>query len=127
MGIYDTVYGIFNHIKNNQNPPSKRRPLASVAFHRAEDFTKGSLLEDNMRTFKDYPIKELFGIDYLQFMKQTTDIADLMIKVAKEHREKESKMANDADKTLRNSLKDPSGLKTRQAAQLEALRLKGGK
>jgi len=106
MDVYETIYNVFNHLKNFKSPPASRRPLASVAFHKGEDFTTGSLLEDTMRIFRDLPIKDIFGIDYLQFMKLPVDIVEMMVKMAREKHENESKTAAKADHALKSSLRE---------------------
>lgn len=98
--IYETRYGIFNHIANSKTPGIRKRPLASVAFHPSEDFTSGSMLEDSMRLYSEYPIYDLFKIDYPTFMKMPVDVAKSMIELAKERRNKEAKIAQAASSNL---------------------------
>ncbi|HXQ32675.1 MAG TPA: hypothetical protein VN843_01510 [Anaerolineales bacterium] len=106
FGIYESVYGIFNHVKNLNAPLGNRRPLAGVAFHRGEDFTSDSVLEDTMTIFRDLPIKEIFGINYLEFMKLPVDIVEMIVKVAKERYEKDIKAGNKAGIELQKAIRE---------------------
>lgn len=111
--IYETRYGIFNHFSNIRNPPNSRRPLANVAFHPGEDFTNGSLLEDTMKIYRDYPIYDIFKIDYPTFMSQPCYIVDMMVKIAKEKREKEHEIATQAARRMDNASKEQNMLKSK--------------
>lgn len=103
--VYESTYGIFNHVKNDGLKGKLRRPLAEVAFHKGEDFTGGSALEDTMRVFRDLPIGEIYRISYLEFMSLPVHITDMMMRVAKEKRDKESVIANKATAELNNATK----------------------
>ncbi len=94
--------------------------MASVAFHPAEDHNTASLLEDTMRVFKDLPIKEIFRISYPEFMKLPIDYVEMMIKIAKEHLEKEKKVASEASNAMN------SAMKQRQNQQIENLKVTKG-
>lgn len=104
--VYETIYRIFNHISNFKQPPGGRRPLASVAFHRSEDFTTGSLREETMRIWRDLPIGKVFGINYLDWMGLPPDVVEDMVMITKEGQEKEARAAKEAEQALKNAQKD---------------------
>ena len=77
--LYESRYGIFNHQDKNS---LKAKPLASVAFHECEDFTKGSLLEEMMNLYLVKRIKSIFGISFIDFMELPRDVIQLMFAVS---------------------------------------------
>ena len=66
--LYESIYGIYRHIGNIS------RPMASVAFHDAEDFTTNSLLEGAMETYITKSIKDLFGLSFTEYLALPHDI-----------------------------------------------------
>lgn len=74
--LYEIKYGIFRHdvIKN--------RPLASVAFHDAEEVIRDSLLENRMKQYNDKSIYDVFKISFLEFMELPTHIIEMLYHVA---------------------------------------------
>ncbi len=93
--LYETIYGIYNHVSNNRN-----RPLASVAFHDSEDFTTGSLLEGSMKNYIEKNIGEFFKISYLEFMELPRDVIELMFEVAGREIKKRTAIANNIQSEL---------------------------
>ena len=74
---YDVVYGFYNHHNTSVN-----RPLASVAFHQPEDINDSSLLEEAIRTYVDRGIKEVYGLNLIEFLDLPLDIIEMLMNVA---------------------------------------------
>lgn len=98
--IYETAYGIYDHIGNAKLPRQRKRPLASIAFHQGEDFVNTSTVADTMRIFAEYPINEMWGINFLEFISLPAYICEDMIKMAKDKRVKDEKSSVDAARAL---------------------------
>lgn len=77
--LYETQYGIYNHLHQNVV-----RPLASVAMHSGEDFNDGSLLEEAIRTYATRSVKDLYGLNLLEFLDLPRDIIEMLLLVANE-------------------------------------------
>lgn len=94
--IYETEYGIFDHIS------ATNRPLSSVAFYPAEDSLDGSPLDSIMRTYIDKNIKETFGLSLLEFLDLPRDTIELMIEISNGEMKKKQpvmdKLASDLNK-----------------------------
>lgn len=56
-----------------------------------------------MRVFRDFPIHDIFKIDYPTFMRLPVSTVKLMIDVAKEKRDKDAKAAQQAAVALNNA------------------------
>ncbi len=83
--LYEKEFGIYDHAKINRN-----RPLASVAFHPAENINDYSLLEESMRTYISKGIKDKFGLSYTEFLELPLDIIEIMIRIGDEDLAKRS-------------------------------------
>lgn len=71
MDMYETGYGIFNH-----RGAKKTRPLASVAFHPAEDIITGSRLRDSALRYERCKIKKTLDMSFLEFISLPTSVID---------------------------------------------------
>ncbi len=75
--LYETRFGIFNHIGT-----SKKRPLASVALHDAEEINENSLLYEAMHSFAKREIKDIFNISFLDFISLPMDWCAMITEIA---------------------------------------------
>lgn len=89
--LYEIKYGIFRH------DTIKNRPLASVAFHEAEEINRDSLLENFMRQYVEKSIYDIFKISFLDFMELPKDINEMMFHVANEINSKKQKQLSDIE------------------------------
>lgn len=76
--MYETFYGICNHLDPNKNA------LASVMLHPAEDINAGSFLEDSMRLYISRGIKDIYGLNFIEFMELPRDIIRMMLDISSE-------------------------------------------
>lgn len=67
--LYETNYGIFHHPGT-----TKQRPLASVAMHETEDNTITSSMYEAIDSFHQKGIKDLFGLNLIEYLNLPTDI-----------------------------------------------------
>jgi len=91
--LYETEYGIYNHLQKNKN-----RPIASVAFHQSEDINDGSLLEEIIRTYTVKNIKNLYGINLIDFLELPQDIVEMLFSIADEENNKKLNTLSEAEK-----------------------------
>lgn len=83
--MYETFYGIYNHLdQNNKNP------LASVMLHPSEDISAGSYLEDSIRLYISRGIKDLYGLNFVEFMNLPRDIIRLLLDISSEEASRKS-------------------------------------
>lgn len=75
--MYETRFGIHNHLNK-----FSKRPLASVAFHGAENTIKDSMLEETLKTYANRNIKDIFGLTVLEFLELPMDVVSLMLDIA---------------------------------------------
>ncbi len=61
--MYETVFGVFNHIKLGST-----KPMASVALHEVEDTNSNDALRSTMLNYIRNDIKELFGLSFLEYI-----------------------------------------------------------
>lgn len=99
--IYETVYGIYNHVQNAQAPPSRKRPFASIAHHKGEDFTETSTYMVSLKLYSELPIYDMWKIDFPTFMKLPSPVVQDMIDLAQLRKAKETQIVNNADQTMR--------------------------
>ncbi len=76
--MYETFYGICNHLDPHKNA------LVSVMLHPAEDINAGSFLEDSMRLYISRGIKDIYGLNFIEFMELPRDIIRMMLDIASE-------------------------------------------
>lgn len=76
--MYETFYGICNHLDPNKNA------LVSVMLHPAEDINAGSFLEDSMRLYISRGIKDIYGLNFIEFMELPRDIIRMMLDISSE-------------------------------------------
>lgn len=74
---YETLYGIYNH-----DAPDVNRPLASVAIHKAEDASLGSLLYERIEQFEERKIYQRFGISLVEFLELPSDVCLKIMEIA---------------------------------------------
>ncbi len=78
--LYDTEFGIYNHLKRNHN-----KPLASVAYFECEEFTSNSLLSDVANNYISKDIHKMFGLSLTEFLDFPTHICEELFKVCDTH------------------------------------------
>lgn len=77
--FYENEFGIFPHFN-----PNKRRPLASVAIHPAEEQIDDSLLEEAIRSYTKRNIRDLYSLNIVEFLDLPMHVVNLLIKIADE-------------------------------------------
>lgn len=77
--LYEDRFNIFPHLSG-----VKGRPLASVAFHPAENVLKDSMLEEAMRTYVQKGIGEKFKLSLLEFLNLPMDYVGLLLQISDE-------------------------------------------
>jgi hypothetical protein len=83
--MYETFYGIYNHLdRNNKNP------LATVMLHPSEDISAGSYLEDSIRLYISRGIKDLYGLNFIEFLNLPRDIIRLLLDISSEEASRKS-------------------------------------
>lgn len=95
--IYETKYGIYNHIG-----ASIRRPLSSVAFHQCEDINTGSMLEHFHRLYIEKRIRENFGLTIDEYLDRPMDVIEVMNKVADEENNRHRASAENIEEQFKN-------------------------
>lgn len=94
--LYDTEYGIYNHLNR-----SRKRPLASVAMHEAEDINTGSLLEEVLRIYTQKNIKDIFNLSLLEYLDLPRDIIQMLNTIADETMAKRHSTVDDIEKSIK--------------------------
>jgi len=94
--LYETHTGIYNHLN-----PANKRPLANVAFFEAEDYNKNSQLEQAIATFAKRNIKEVFGINLLEYLNLPSDICAMLTQTAIKELENKNSTLSDIEKELK--------------------------
>lgn len=95
--LYETRYGIYNH---QDKTAVLTKPLASVAFHESEEFTKGSLLEEMMTLYIVKRIQSIFGLNFVDFMELPRDVISLMFSVSETDAAKKTAEIDSLEKSL---------------------------
>lgn len=93
--LFETRFGIYNHLS-----PQGYRPLASVAFHDAEDINQDSRLDDLMDRYHQLNIREYFGLTFVEFLELPTDIVAMMFEKAERWITKKGNDIRDIEKAL---------------------------
>ena len=94
--MYDETFGIFNHKFN-----SKNKPLSTVAFHKAENVLDNSLLEEAMRKYVEFGIKDKFGLAFDDFMAYPREYVEMMYKIVAEDASKRSQAINEIEREIK--------------------------
>ena len=97
--LYETKYGIFNHLDENLN---KLRPLASVAMHDSEDINLDCLLEQTIKTYVKRGIKDIFGLNINEFLNLPMDIAEMLIIISNEEKKNKADILSKVERDLDN-------------------------
>lgn len=95
--FYQTVTGIYNQYSGDNS-----RPLASVAVHPNTDVISYSPLYESLNTFDIKNIKEIFGLNYLEYIELPTYVCEIMASIALERAKAKSNMTKDIVKELEN-------------------------
>lgn len=93
--MYDESFGICNHAML-----SKQQPLSSVSFHKAENVLENSLIEEAMRKYMDFGIKDKFGISFDIFMAYPREYVEMFYKIATEDSSKRSQAISQIEKEM---------------------------
>lgn len=93
--LYETQYGIYNHLSKDRN-----RPLASVAFHDVEDINEGSLLEEAIRTYTLRGIGEHTRLSLVEFLELPSDVVAMIVKICDEIAKKKEKTMEEVERDL---------------------------
>lgn len=99
--LYEKQYGIYNHL----DPSNKSRPLSSVAMHACEDVNNGSLLEEAVKTYVVRGIKDLYGLNLIEFLELPLDIVELLFEISGQELAKKSATLSDVEKQFNSTKK----------------------
>lgn len=97
--LYETHYGIYNHLT------SEHRPLSSVAMYPGEDFNDGSLLESSIRSYMDNEIHEHFKLSLFEYLSNPIDVNAILVKIATEFNNRRNKTMNEIMTNMKNEEK----------------------
>lgn len=96
---YEEQFGIYNH---TYSPVT--RPMASVAYHPSEDTLTHSMLTDSLRHFHLKKIKEIWGINYLEYMSLPISVTSMMREISDEISSQKRNQADEEDRMLKNAM-----------------------
>lgn len=96
MQAYETTFDIFDHIKHEAMDESvtdidNRRPLASMAMHRAEDASSESRLYGTIELFSDRDVHKFFGLSLNEFLDLPHDICEHILTVCSNKQNRNNK------------------------------------
>lgn len=97
---YETDYGIYNHDRD-RDPYS----MALVALHPAENSVEHSRLYERMRRFAKSKVKELFGLNFQEFIQQPRHVVLEMFRIAESAAKTEDNKVGDLTRDIENSLR----------------------
>lgn len=83
---YETMYEIFNH----DGPQAAARPLALVAMHPKENYSEYSKLYRTIWRFQHHNVKEMFGLNLVEFLNLPHELVELLFKISFEQVRKEA-------------------------------------
>jgi hypothetical protein len=89
--MYETVFGVFNHVTLGHT-----KPMASVALHEVEDVNTNDALRSTMLNYIRNDIKELFGLSFLEYVALPSFIVKEFNDTAVIARKEKSDMLNSA-------------------------------
>jgi len=78
--LYERKFGIRDGVRKS--------PLESVAFYQPEEYTSTSPLPTFIDQYVKKNIKDLFGLNLVEFLDLTPDILSIVIEVADSHNSK---------------------------------------
>lgn len=96
--VYEDYFGIFPHLST----PDGVKPLASIAFHRAENTVDYSHLKQRMRTFAESRVGILFNITFDEFMNRPFPECRLMLEVALQLNKSKTAAISDIERELKD-------------------------
>lgn len=95
--LYESNYGIFEHRRVNRN-----RPLASVAFHLAEDINEHSPLQEAMKSFIDNDIGNLTKMSLLEYLELPVDIISMINDICAAKLKSNSQTLSEVEKQMKD-------------------------
>lgn len=99
--VYETTYGIYNHAY--AAIPGKKRPLASVAMHDAEDNGRSSRLYNYIESYFDESIQKHTGLSLQDFLDLPREIATLVYEKCVKINQRVGKAESDAINDMANA------------------------
>lgn len=97
--MYEYHFGIFNHAD------AKDRPLASVAFHEAENYTERTVYYDALLEFAEGGFYEIWGLNVQEFLNLPTYVTKMMKEVTREVLQRKSKVVDEVRANMENASK----------------------
>lgn len=88
--MYENEAGIFNH-----RTREKDRPLSSIALHEPEDNTSTSRLYAMIEAYRGKGIKDLFGLNLIEFLNLPTEYCTFLMEVATREGNRNNKILNE--------------------------------
>lgn len=96
--LYETKYGIYNHLN-----PYKKRPMASVALHEAEENTTNSSLYEAIEGYVKLNIKDLTGLTLTEYLDLPTEFCILLANIASKEAQKKSTILGNMEKDINST------------------------
>ena len=75
--IYETRFGIFNHLNN-----PKKQPWDSVTLHETEENGYTSRLDETCDLYASSGVRDVFGIDLERFLEFPSEMTKMLIEKA---------------------------------------------
>ncbi len=106
---YEQSYHIFDHIAQARieavmPTPEKKRPLASVAMHFAEDHSSTSRLYETLRLYARHRVLHYTGLSWERFLAQPHDMAVHILETCQEMNAKDLQTQASAAAQWQNEL-----------------------
>ena len=93
--MYDTNYGIYNHLN-----PHNNRPLASVAFHPGEDVNENSLLRNALKVYIDNDIGNLTKLSLVDYLELPSDVVAIINELCQNKLRENSKTMSQVEQQM---------------------------
>jgi len=93
--LYETEFGIYNHLQRNKNP------LSSVLLHDSEDYVMHSDLRDMLEEFGMYNLGELWNLSLTEYLALPIPVVHILRGIKDEVIEKKSKLMDRAVRGLK--------------------------
>jgi hypothetical protein len=112
---FDITSNAFNYFEHEARwsslPLNERRPLATVALHKAFDNNQVLSYKSLMKTHAKRRIHELFGLNFVEFLQLPRARIEEMLEVAEEISKEEAKTIDGLKENLDNPVNQLDGIK----------------
>lgn len=93
--MYEHTAGIYDHSQREVV-----RPLSSVALHETEENTTTSRLYSTIEAFKNKGIKDLFGLNLVEFLNLPSEYCTLLLEIANKEGNKNQSILDNLNNTI---------------------------